>query len=127
MSSDIEASTLAVQGLVKNFTLRSGLRTSVLRAVQDVSFTLESGKTIALVGESGSGKSTIARMLMRLETPTGGQILLDGVEVGRRGREVAAYRSQVQMVFQDPFASLNPFHTILHHLERPLRLHHPEL
>ena len=115
--------TLEARNLVKDFTLRSGLKTSVLHAVKDVSF----GRTIALVGESGSGKSTIARMLMKLETPTSGQILLDGQETGRRGRALAEYRSHVQMVFRDPFASLNPFHTILHHLERPLRLHHPQL
>ncbi|SEB99292.1 MULTISPECIES: ATP-binding cassette domain-containing protein [Microbacterium] len=119
--------TLEARNLVKDFTLRSGLKTSTLHAVKDVSFTIAAGKTVALVGESGSGKSTIARMLMKLETPTSGQILLDGQETGMRGRAVERYRSQVQMVFQDPFASLNPFHTILHHLERPIRLHHPKL
>ena len=64
-------------------------------------------------------------MLARLETPTSGQILLDGKPAGRGGREAAAYRGDVQMVFQDPFASLNPFHSIAHHLERPLRIHNP--
>ncbi|MFC4140402.1 MULTISPECIES: ABC transporter ATP-binding protein [unclassified Microbacterium] len=119
--------TLEARGLVKDFTLRSGFKTSTLHAVKDVSFTLEAGKTIALVGESGSGKSTIARMLMKLETPTSGQILLNGAPTTMAGREIARYRSQVQMIFQDPFASLNPYHSIAHHLERPLRLHHPEL
>ncbi|WP_312171479.1 ATP-binding cassette domain-containing protein [Microbacterium sp.] len=123
----MSTATLEARNLVKDFTLRSGLKTSILHAVKDVSFTLESGKTIALVGESGSGKSTIARMLMKLESPTSGQILLDGRETGTRGRAVERYRSQVQMVFQDPFASLNPFHSIIHHLERPIRLHHPKL
>jgi peptide/nickel transport system ATP-binding protein len=66
-------------------------------------------------------------MLMKLETPTSGQILLDGAATSHRGRAAARYRSDVQMVFQDPFASLNPFHTIGHHLERPIRIHHPEL
>ena len=122
-----ETSTLEARNLVKNFTLRSGFRTHTLHAVKDVSFTIAAGKTVALVGESGSGKSTIARMLMKLESPTSGQILLDGHRTGSRGRDVAAYRSQVQMVFQDPFASLNPFHTIGHHLERPIRIHHPHL
>ena len=119
--------SLEARSLVKDFTLRSGLRTSILHAVKDVSFTIEAGRTIALVGESGSGKSTIARMLMKLETPTSGEILLDGKATGSGARDVAAYRSEVQMVFQDPFASLNPYHTIAHHLERPVRLHHPEL
>ncbi|WP_067198279.1 ATP-binding cassette domain-containing protein [Microbacterium sp. XT11] len=130
MSTDVVASrreSLEARNLVKDFPLRSGLRTSVLHAVKDVSFTVEAGKTVALVGESGSGKSTIARMLMKLETPTSGQILLDGEPAGTRGRPLARYRRDVQMVFQDPFASLNPFHTIAHHLERPIRIHHPEL
>ena len=119
--------TLEARNLVKDFHLRSGFRTSVLHAVKDVSFTLEAGRTTALVGESGSGKSTIARMLMKLETPTSGSILLDGEESGTRGSALERYRADVQMVCQDPFASLNPFHTIVHHLERPIRLHHPKL
>ncbi|MFB4348830.1 ABC transporter ATP-binding protein [Microbacterium sp. CR_7] len=123
----MSAPTLEARNLVKDFHLRSGFKTSTLHAVKDVSFTIEAGRTIALVGESGSGKSTIARMLMKLETPTSGQILLDGKETGTSGRAVEGYRSQVQMVFQDPFASLNPYHTIFHHLERPIRLHHPQL
>ncbi|MEE1941196.1 oligopeptide/dipeptide ABC transporter ATP-binding protein [Streptomyces sp. TRM 70361] len=112
---------LEVRGLVKDFTLRSGLRRSRLRAVDNVSFTLTPGRTVALVGESGSGKSTVARMIARLERPTAGEITAiapDGARVGDR-----AYRDHVQMVFQDPFASLNPFHTVEHHLARPLRLH----
>ena len=128
MSADaVMTSVLEARNLTKDFHLRSGLRTTTLHAVNDVSFTVPAGRTLALVGESGSGKSTIARMLMKLETPTSGQILLDGAPTGRRGRELAHYRSEVQMVFQDPFASLNPFHTIAHHLERPIRIHHPQL
>ncbi|HWV75777.1 MAG TPA: ATP-binding cassette domain-containing protein [Isoptericola sp.] len=112
-------STLEVRHLVKDFKLKKGK----LRAVNDVSFTLEPGKTIAVVGESGSGKSTVARMIAQLETPTRGEILLDGAPIGRRGRAMAEYRHQVQMVFQDPFASLNPYHSVAHHLERPLKIH----
>ncbi len=119
--------TLEARHLVKDFRLRSGLRLSTLHAVKDASFTLEPGRTIALVGESGSGKSTIARMIAKLEKPTHGQILLDGKPSGTRGAALSAYRSDVQMVFQDPFASLNPFHSIAHHLERPLRIHHPTM
>ncbi|MGI9822640.1 ABC transporter ATP-binding protein [Agromyces sp. Marseille-Q5079] len=119
--------SLEARNLVKDFRLRNGLKFSTLHAVKDVSFTLEAGKTIALVGESGSGKSTIARMIAKLETPSSGDILLDGAPSGTRGRALAAYRGDVQMVFQDPFASLNPFHSIEHHLERPIRIHHPEL
>ncbi|WP_265520259.1 ABC transporter ATP-binding protein [Oerskovia flava] len=116
-------SVLEVKDLVKDFTVRKGLKRSKLRAVNDVSFTLEPGKTIALVGESGSGKSTVARMIAKLETPSSGEILLDGVPSATRGRGLDGYRHDVQMVFQDPFASLNPFHSIEHHLERPLKLH----
>jgi len=105
--------TLEVRGLSKTFHSS--------RAVDDVSFTLTSGRTVALVGESGSGKSTIARMIAKLVRPTSGEIVL----TGRDGDPVPArgYRDHVQMIFQDPFASLNPFHTVEHHLARPLRLH----
>lgn len=105
--------TLEVRSLTKTF--------HGLRAVDDVSFTLTAGRTVALVGESGSGKSTIARMIARLTRPTSGEIVLTGPggeQVPRR-----SYRDHVQMIFQDPFASLNPFHTVEHHLARALRLH----
>ncbi|MDT9684019.1 ABC transporter ATP-binding protein [Streptomyces sp. TRM76323] len=113
--------TLHVRDLVKDFSVRTGLRRSRLRAVDDVSFSLAPGRTVALVGESGSGKSTVARMIARLERPTGGRITAtaaDGTEIPDR-----RYRDHVQMVFQDPFASLNPFHTVEHHIARPLKLH----
>ncbi|MDT0268425.1 ATP-binding cassette domain-containing protein [Streptomyces sp. DSM 44915] len=112
---------LEVRDLVKDYPIRSGLRRSTLRAVNHVSFTLKPGRTVALVGESGSGKSTVAKTIARLERPTGGEIIAtkdDGTRVGNR-----EYRDHVQMVFQDPFASLNPFHSIEHHLARPLKLH----
>ncbi|MTE18025.1 ATP-binding cassette domain-containing protein [Streptomyces sp. TRM43335] len=112
---------LEVRDLVKDFTIRSGLRHSRFRAVDNVSFTLTPGRTVALVGESGSGKSTVARMIARLEKPTAGRITLTGPDGGRIADRV--YRDHVQMVFQDPFASLNPFHTVEHHLARPLKLH----
>jgi oligopeptide/dipeptide ABC transporter ATP-binding protein len=94
-------------------------------AVQDVSFEVRCGEAVALVGESGSGKSTIARMLVRLSHPNGGEIRLDGVDVLAREPRGAslAYRGRVQMVFQDPFGSLNPIHSVAHHLERPLLRH----
>lgn len=118
---------LEARRLVRDYRIRSGLRTSTLHAVADVSFTIRPGRTIALVGESGSGKSTVARILSRLETTTSGGVLLDGVAAPMRGAALERYRSRVQLVFQDPFASLNPFHTILHHIERPLRIHNPRM
>jgi ABC-type glutathione transport system ATPase component len=116
-------STLEVRNLVKTYRLRDGWRSSTLKAVNDVGFRLDPGRTVALVGQSGSGKSTIAKLLLQLERPTAGEILLDGTAVPRHGRGLREYRRQVQMVFQDPFASLNPFHTVEHHLARPLLLH----
>ncbi|HEX7351320.1 ABC transporter ATP-binding protein [Brachybacterium sp.] len=115
--------TLTVTGLNKTYTLRNGLRLTTLQAVKDVDLDLSPGRTVALVGQSGSGKSTIAKILAQLEKPTSGTIMLDGDPIGTRGRALTRYRDHVQMVFQDPFASLNPFHTIGHHLERPLLLH----
>jgi len=119
------SAALEVRGLNKDFRLRNGMTSTILHAVADVSFTVEPHRTVALVGESGSGKSTIARIIAKLETPTSGEVLLDGRPTPARA--TADYRRQVQMVFQDPFASLNPFHSISHHIERPLRIHHPEL
>lgn len=107
----------------KNVTKRYRVRgASAMLALDGVSFTLRDRQTIALVGQSGSGKSTIAKILTQLETPTSGEILLDGEPIPRHGRGLRTYRQQLRMVFQDPFASLNPYHSIRHHIERPLRL-----
>jgi peptide/nickel transport system ATP-binding protein len=110
-------SVLEVHDLTVDFTQRNGPK---FRAVDHVSFELQAGQTLALVGESGSGKSTVARSLARLLTPTDGTILLNGSPAGRRGRRLRAYRRDVQLVFQDPFASLNPAFSVDHHLRRPL-------
>ena len=117
-------SVLKLDHVKKDFKLRDGLKTTTIHAVKDATFELPSDKTIALVGESGSGKSTIARMITCLETPTSGTITLDGEPVPTHGRKLYEYRHNVQMVFQDPFASLNPYHTIFHHIARPLMLNH---
>jgi peptide/nickel transport system ATP-binding protein len=118
-------STLQVEHLGKRFAVRgAGLRREQLDAVADVSFTLRPGCVTALVGESGSGKSTVARLLARLYDPSDGRIVFDGDDVGgQRRRSLLAYRSQVQMIFQDPFASLNPVKRIEHHIARPLQIH----
>lgn len=93
-----------------------------IKALDDVSFTLRSGQAIGLVGQSGSGKSTIAKILTQLETPTSGEVRLDGQPIPRRGKGLRAYRQQLRMVFQDPFASLNPYHSIRYAIQRPLQL-----
>src|SRR5207244_13600383 len=119
------AAPLEVRSLTKRFAIGNALRRAHVHAVDDVSFELRPGKITALVGESGSGKSTVARLLARLHDPSGGDVLFEGNDVSRvrRRRDVLRYRSQVQMIFQDPFGSLNPVKTIRHHIERPLRIH----
>ncbi len=95
-----------------------------VHAVEDNSLALYPGRALALVGESGSGKTTMARMLARLYDPTAGELLFRGKPVKVRGkRDLRAYRRHVQIVFQDPFSSLNPIHDVRYHLSRPLRLH----
>jgi peptide/nickel transport system ATP-binding protein len=113
--------TMEAVSLGRDFRLGRG---QVLHAVRDVSFGLYRGAVVALVGESGSGKSTAARLLAGQERPTTGSIRLDGVpvEVSSR-RAFRRFKSQVQLVFQDPFSSLNPVHTVRYHLERPVQLH----
>ncbi|MBS1895871.1 MULTISPECIES: ABC transporter ATP-binding protein [unclassified Microbacterium] len=113
--------TLEFRDVTKIYNLRGS---GQLKALDEVSFTLSSHQTIGLVGQSGSGKSTIAKILTQLETPTRGEVLLDGAPIPRRGKGLRRYRQQLRMVFQDPFASLNPYHSIRHHVERPLRLDH---
>jgi peptide/nickel transport system ATP-binding protein len=128
LRSDI-ASAAAARGplameaisLSKDFRLGRG---QTLHAVRDVSFGLYRGAVVALVGESGSGKSTVARLLAGQERLTSGSIRLDGRPVDPSARrEFRRHKSEVQLVFQDPFASLNPVHTVRYHLERPVRLH----
>ncbi|WP_449386149.1 ABC transporter ATP-binding protein [Cellulomonas soli] len=111
--------TLELSHVTKRYRVRGA---GEMRALDDVSFSLSSGQTVALVGQSGSGKSTIAKIITQLERVSSGQVLLDGAPIPTRGRALRRYRQQVRMVFQDPFASLNPYHTIRHHIERPLRL-----
>ncbi|WBB68275.1 ABC transporter ATP-binding protein [Micromonospora sp. WMMD812] len=121
---------LEAVGLTKHFAVRRRLRDLFSRtrvsvhAVDDVSFVLRRGRVTALVGESGSGKTTVARLLAQLYPRTGGDILLHGVSTSvRGGRRFRAYVRRVQLIFQDPFASLNPVHTVRYHLTRALRIH----
>jgi peptide/nickel transport system ATP-binding protein len=119
------AAPLEVRSLTKRFPVGSAIRRSQLHAVDGVSFELRPGTITALVGESGSGKSTVARLLARLLEPSDGTVLFEGGDVSRvKGRQDDLhYRSQVQIIFQDPFGSLNPVKTIHHHIARPLRIH----
>ncbi|WP_219472200.1 ABC transporter ATP-binding protein [Nonomuraea rhizosphaerae] len=113
--------------LTKHFTAARGGRWGrrpPVRAVDDVSLGLRAGTVTALVGESGCGKSTVARLLAQVYPATSGEVLLHGEPVkAHRGAAFRAYRRQVQLIFQDPFASLNPFHRVRYHLARPLRIH----
>ena len=120
---------LSARAVTKHFPAKSragGRR--VVHAVDSLDLELGRGRILALVGESGSGKSTVAKLLAHLVSTTSGDILLNGTEShARYGRKFRSYCAQVQMIFQDPFASLNPVHTVRYVLGRALRLHHPEL
>ena len=117
---------LEARGLTKHFPVgaaRFAGRRRVVHAVDDVSLALPAGSITAIVGESGSGKSTLAKLLARLIMPTSGRLVLDGREISAGSRGRRSYARQVQLVLQDPFASLNPIHDVRYHLVRPLKLH----
>jgi len=119
---------LEARGLHKDYRVGRGPGATVVSAVRDVSLQLRRGLVVALVGESGSGKSTVAKLLAGQERPTSGEILLDGKPVGHPSRRAfRAFKGDVQMVFQDPFASLNPTHRVRYPIERAVRLHQREL
>ncbi|MCU1424634.1 MAG: transporter ATP-binding protein [Microbacteriaceae bacterium] len=113
---------LVVENLVKEFKLR-GQHGSILRAVDDVSFSIPRGTTTAIVGESGSGKTTVARIVLGLEQATSGRASIDGQTItASRGAERAALRRKVQPVFQDPYGSLDPTYSIERLIDEPLRI-----
>jgi peptide/nickel transport system ATP-binding protein len=116
---------LDVQNLTKYFQVGSILKPHMVHAVEDVSFKLERGQIVALVGESGSGKTTTIRLISRLLPVTSGKVLFQGLDVIKSEPQRASleYRRKVQMIFQDPFSSLNPVHNIGHHLARSLIIH----
>jgi len=116
---------IAVSGLTKVYPVRGGgLRSSALTAVDGVSFAVPRGTTTALVGESGSGKSTVAKLILRLEEPTGGRIAIDGQDSGAlSAREVFALRRRMQPVFQDPYGSLDPLRSVGASIAEPLAVH----
>lgn len=114
---------LEVTGLSKTFHGGSLFRRTHVRALNQVDLALQPGEIVALVGESGSGKSTLARCISKLERPDSGTITLEGTPITRFPGGDRGYRAQVQMVFQDPFGSLNPVHRIDHFLRRSLEIH----
>ncbi len=119
---------LEVSGLAKHYPVRKGLivakQVGTVRAVDGVSFSLKRGETLALVGESGCGKSTTARLVLRLIEPTGGSIAFEGVDVTRIvGAAQRAMRRRMQIVFQDPYASLNPRLTVAETIAEPMLVH----
>jgi len=119
---------LEVRDLVKEFHVRGGAlrrRTGTVTAVNGVSFSLARGQTLGIVGETGCGKSTVGRCLVRLIEPTSGDILLDGQSMGAlTPRDLRLLRRRVQLVFQDPYASLDPRQRVADAIEEPLLLHH---
>jgi len=120
----LEARRLTKHYPIRRTRVREVAKHQVVHAVEDVSLSLNAGAVVAIVGESGSGKSTVGRLLAKLEPATSGQVLLRGkVDNAQRARALRAYRREVQLVFQDPFASLNPIHTVSYHLARPLQIH----
>jgi peptide/nickel transport system ATP-binding protein len=132
---DTTTAVLEARNLTKHFPVhgrvpgasrrlvRVGRPAAVVHAVDDVSLALNAGSVTAVVGESGSGKSTLARLLARLTAPTSGELLLHGHAVPRSQRRHLDYTKTVQMVLQDPFASLNPIHDVHYHLSRPFQVH----
>jgi oligopeptide/dipeptide ABC transporter ATP-binding protein len=120
---------LRTEGLTKHFKIGSALSQKTLHAVDDVSLSVGERQIVALAGESGSGKSTIARLLARIYKPTSGQVYFEGQPLSamRSRADVLRYAGLVPMVFQDPFASINPVFRVSHGVQRSLRLHRPEL
>ncbi|MFH5824339.1 dipeptide ABC transporter ATP-binding protein [Georgenia sp. AZ-5] len=129
--ADVEAAARAphiveVENLTKEFHLRGAVPGAgrTFKAVDDVSFAIPRGSTMALVGESGSGKSTVANIMLNLLEPTDGRVIFEGTEVGRLGkRELFDFRRQVQPIFQNPYGSLDPMYSIFRTIEEPLRVH----
>ena len=122
MSENKREIILDVQNLKKYFPVRSGFKNLTLKAVDGVSFSIGKGETLGLVGESGCGKTTVGRTLLHLYKPTGGKVIFEGEEVTEKN--INEMRKKMQMVFQDPYSSLNPRMTVEDIIGEPLDVHH---
>ncbi|MBV8079839.1 MAG: dipeptide ABC transporter ATP-binding protein [Actinobacteria bacterium] len=128
---DVNGETLVeVQGLTKHFPVKQGVFArgkQVVHAVEDVSLTVRRGETLGIVGESGCGKSTTARLIVRLLEPTGGKVVFDGRDITHTSqRALRPVRQEMQMIFQDPYSSLNPRKSIGQIIAEPFKIHHTE-
>lgn len=122
MSENKREIILDVQNLKKYFPVRSGFKNLTLKAVDGVSFSIDKGETLGLVGESGCGKTTVGRTLLHLYKPTDGKVIFEGEEVTEKN--INEMRKKMQMVFQDPYSSLNPRMTVEDIIGEPLDVHH---
>ena len=127
-SLETESGLLEIRDLVKHFPIKSGViidrEVGRVRAVDGVTLTVKEGETLGLVGESGCGKSTLCRTVLQLIPPTSGSVRFEGQElVGKRGRALRPLRREMQMIFQDPYASLNPRQRVGEIIGTPLRIH----
>ncbi|EAR57046.1 peptide ABC transporter, ATP-binding protein [Photobacterium sp. SKA34] len=126
MSKPVGNPIIEGKNLIKDFSVNSNsLKKSKMRAINDVSFKMYKSRGLSVVGESGSGKSTTAKMIAKMYAPTDGTIEYFGRDIQSitKHDDLMKYRQGVQMVWQDPFGSLNPTHTIFHHIARPLLIH----
>lgn len=118
---------IVINHLVKHYPIKRGIfleKTATVRAVDDVSLTVKRGETLGLVGESGCGKTTLGKNLLRLEEPTSGEVVFDGDNIlSYNERQMRALREQMQIIFQDPFSSLNPRKTVSSIIGEPLLIH----
>jgi peptide/nickel transport system ATP-binding protein len=126
--ADGKGGLVAVENLKVWFPIKSGLlldrHVGDIKAVDDVTLEIQRGETLGLVGESGCGKSTLGRAILRLYEPTAGRVLFDGQDISHLGEaEMRPLRRRMQMIFQDPFASLNPRHSVGRIVSEPLRVH----